>query len=87
MSFTQYLNYGNIFNASGDVSFKKELDKGVYNISISREGTVYFEKIDFNCDNIVDLDTVEYSQITSEMSKFLTPSVKQKFIKNGFNSK
>lgn len=84
-------NY-NMFIETGDyfIPFKvdgtrQDLPFGCYSPEYNYDsGQVIFNKLKLNCDDIVNLPSKEYDYITSQMTHFLKPETKQKYIDNGF---
>lgn len=62
-----------------------KLPPGVYTFHFDpNTGTCWFQEFDLASDEILDLPSPEYSQITNEMAYFLQPEVREKFKKMGF---
>lgn len=62
----------------------KKLEPGSYSIEVDINGNFWFEKMDINSDEILDLPSPEYEQVTKEMGLFLSQEVREKFDKLGF---
>lgn len=60
------------------------LPAGVYSTSIDFIGRLFFNRIETNYDEILDLPSTEYTQILNEMKTFIKPETKVLFNNFGF---
>lgn len=79
--------YGNklIADYTSSADKLKKLDPGIYTIHYdSQSGTFWFQEFNPVSDNILELDSPEYKQVTTEMAYFLQPEVRQRFKDMGY---
>ncbi len=74
---------GNKLLPTNSVS-KLILDPGAYKIDFDSNLGFYFEQINFTSDEVLDLPSAAYQQVTREMTKFLLPDTEEAFKKLGF---
>ena len=76
-----YQNKENIFLPSTISTLK--LDPGCYKVKSNMDSLLYIKQ-DLTVDEIIDLPSPEYQQITKEMDFFLKPETRESFKKYGF---
>lgn len=63
----------------------KKLSAGIYTIHYDgNSGTFWFKEFNPIADNILELDSPEYKQVTSEMAYFLKPEIRKRFKDMGY---
>lgn len=79
--------YGNklIADYTSSAEKLKKLDPGIYTIHFDiNSGTFWFQEFNTVADNILDLESPEYQQVTNEMAYFLRPEIRQRFKDMGY---
>lgn len=86
-SYTSLSIYNNKYIADYTSSAEKltQLTPGVYTLHYDgNTGTFWFQDFNAVADTILELDSPEYKQITTEMAYFLKPEVKKQFNDMGY---
>lgn len=64
----------------GDIAVQKTVPVGSYMPLVdSRTGEVFLETLNLASDEIIDIDSPEYKNVTGQIEKFILPETKQKY--------
>ena len=85
MKFSHLIEVNDRFIPVEKSNIVKKLPPGVYNPIFDREAkSIYFDKIKFMHDEILDIPSKEYQLIIKQIEYFLKPETRDKFDKYGF---
>lgn len=83
--YNRYVKQGNEYHPIEFGGVVESLPSGCYKFEYDWElSRGWFEPMEFKSDKIVDLPSVEYTQLTQEMKYFLKPETKAKFEQMGY---
>lgn len=84
--YVSYSENNNLFIANTAIQNATEkLPPGVYDLKVNpNTGQLYYEMIDTNCDEIIELPSKEFKSVIKQLELFLTPECKERFKEKKF---
>ena len=83
--YISYTNFNGVYKANQEQDISATLPSGVYDLLYdSQQDELYFQAMDNNHDELIDLPDTSYDRVVSELERFLKPETKQLFKDYGY---